>query len=176
MATPAMTPIEPAPARIKRSVPSTRVLRAVNPFVVALLRSPLHGLLSTQVMLLTFTGRKTGKNYTIPVEYSGEGDVLTVWSGHRWPANLRGGAPVELRLRGRRRTARAEVVDDRDELLTEVDRYVARYGPKGAGLRVGVVLDMEPPLTRDELAAALQGRVVIRLTLDRDHEVEGSAT
>ncbi len=174
MATPVMTPVEPAPARIRRSVPSTRVLHAVNPFVVALLRSPLHGLLSKQVLLLAFTGRKTGKAYTIPVEYSGEGDVLTIWSGHRWCVNLRGGAPIEVRLRGRQRTPWAEVIDDREELLAEVGRYLARYGPKGAGLRVGVVLDTTPPLSRAELAQALQGRVVIRLTLD--HEVERSAT
>ena len=170
MATPVMTPVEPAPTRIKRSVPSTRVLHAVNPFVVALLRSPLHGLLDKQVILLTFTGRKTGRAYTIPVEYSGEGDVLTIWSGHRWRANLRGGAPVEVRLQGRQRTAWADVIDDPDALLAEVDRYVTRYGPKGAGLRIGVVLDVQPPLTREELAEALRGRVVIRLTLDRDHD------
>jgi deazaflavin-dependent oxidoreductase (nitroreductase family) len=162
-----MTPVQPSPARIKRSVPSTRVLHAVNPFVAALLRSPLHGLLSKQVMLLTFIGRKSGRAYTTPVEYSGEGEVLTIWSGHRWCANLRGGAPVEVRLRGRQHAAWAEVIDDRDELLAEMDRYVARYGPKGAGMRIGIVLDTQPPLTRDELAQAMEGRVVIRLTLDR---------
>lgn len=166
MATPVITPVEPAPTRIRRSVPSTRVLHAVNPFVVALLRSPMHGLLDKQVLLLTFTGRKSGRAYTIPVEYSGESDILTIWSGHRWCANLRGGAPVEVRLRGRQRTAWADVIDDPDELLAEVDRYVARYGLKGAGLRIGVVLDMQPPLSRDELAEALRGRVVIRLMLD----------
>jgi alkanesulfonate monooxygenase SsuD/methylene tetrahydromethanopterin reductase-like flavin-dependent oxidoreductase (luciferase family) len=165
-----MVPGQHASTRIKRSVPSTRVLNAVNPFVVALLRSPLHGVLSKQVMLLTFTGRKSGKTFTIPVEYCQEGSLLTIWSGHRWPANLRGGAPVAIRLRGRQRTAWADAIDDPDELLAEVDRYVARYGRKGAGLRIGVVLDVQPPLSREELAGTLQGRVVIRLTLDREHE------
>lgn len=168
MAVPSIRPAQPAPTRIKRSVPNERVLRAVNPFVVALLRSPLHGLLDKQVMLLTFTGRKSGRAYTIPVEYCAEGDVLTIWSGHRWCANLRGGAPVEVLLQGRQRTAWAEVTDEPGALLAEVDRYVARYGAKGAGLRIGVVLDLQPPLSRDELAEALRGRVVIRLTFDRE--------
>lgn len=165
MTTPVATPAGPAPARIRRSVPSPRVLHMVNPFVVALLRSPLHGLLSKQVLLLTFTGRKSGKTFTIPVEYSAEGNILTIWSGHRWCANLRGGAPVEVRLRGRQLTAWADVIDDRDELLAEVDRYVERYGLKGASMRIGIVLDMRPPLTREELTEALRGRVVVRVAL-----------
>jgi hypothetical protein len=33
----------------------------------ALLRSPLHGLLSGMLMLLSYTGRKSGRTYTIPI-------------------------------------------------------------------------------------------------------------
>lgn len=34
-----------------------------------LLRSPLHGLMSNRYLLITFTGRKSGKRYTTPVAY-----------------------------------------------------------------------------------------------------------
>jgi hypothetical protein len=40
-----------------------------NDFMSWFLRSPLHGLLSNGMMLLTVTGRKTGKKYTTPVGY-----------------------------------------------------------------------------------------------------------
>jgi hypothetical protein len=74
-----------APARVIEShVPGRRVLRMINPFVSVILRSPLHRLLSGQVLLLSFTGRKTWKRYTIPVGYTREGDMLTLFSSRAW--------------------------------------------------------------------------------------------
>ena len=54
-----------------RAVP--KWLNCVMKFV---LRSPLHGVVSKKIMLLTFTGRKSGKRYTIPVSYTQKGDAL----------------------------------------------------------------------------------------------------
>jgi hypothetical protein len=45
------------------------IFSVMNPFMKGLLRSPLHRLLSGTLMLLTYTGRKTGKQYTIPIDY-----------------------------------------------------------------------------------------------------------
>src|SRR5687768_285096 len=96
---------------IKSSVPrDTRVLRFINPFVSMILRSPLHKVLSSRLLLLTYTGRTTGKRFTIPVGYTPEGDTLTLFSGFGWWKNLRGGAPVVVCLQGRQRTGRAEVL------------------------------------------------------------------
>jgi hypothetical protein len=41
--------------------------RLMNKFPAMLLRSPLHGLMSKRFLLLTFTGRKSGRKHTIPV-------------------------------------------------------------------------------------------------------------
>jgi hypothetical protein len=41
--------------------------RQYYPFVVALLRSPLHGFMDRSTLLLTYTGHKSGKAYTTPV-------------------------------------------------------------------------------------------------------------
>lgn len=35
--------------------------RVINPLMEALLRSPLHGLVSDSLLLVTFTGRKSGR-------------------------------------------------------------------------------------------------------------------
>jgi deazaflavin-dependent oxidoreductase (nitroreductase family) len=156
------------PARaIKSTVPrDTRVLRAINPFVSMILRSPLHTLLSGRLLLLTCTGRKTGKRFTIPVGYTPEGDVLTIFSGFGWWKNLRSSTSVTVRLRGRQRTGRAEVSEDPAPVLDAVERLVATYGPKAAGQRIGLALDISPPPTRDELARAMEGEVLIRIALD----------
>jgi hypothetical protein len=73
-----------------------------NPFVVALLRSPLHGFIRGSTMLLTYAGRKSGKAFTRSVNYLRDSDTLLVVSSreHIWWKNLRGGAPVAARVRG----------------------------------------------------------------------------
>jgi hypothetical protein len=60
--------------------------RKYYPFVVALLRSPLHGFMDRSTLLLTYTGRKSGKAYTTPVNYLRDGDTLLVVSSckHIW--------------------------------------------------------------------------------------------
>ncbi len=49
----------------------------VNRIVRFLLRSPLHPVLSGNTLLLTITGRMSGKQYTIPVSYIQDGDMLS---------------------------------------------------------------------------------------------------
>ena len=48
-----------------------------NGIIKGLLRSPLHRLMSTSTLLITYTGRKSGQVYTTPVNYVQKGqDVL----------------------------------------------------------------------------------------------------
>jgi hypothetical protein len=157
----------PPQARIRSSVPSIRVLHAINPIVAALLRTPLHGLLSSQLILLTYTGRKTGKRYTIPVGYARDGEALVVFSSRPWRRNLHGGAPVEVLLQGRRYSGTAVPIEDPEEVTAEVERTIGSYGHKGTEWRTGITLDATPPPTREEIAQAMQGHAVIRIRLDR---------
>ena len=94
--------------------------RWYNPFMRWLLRSPLHGLASRGVLLITFTGRKTGRSYCTPISYSQDGSLIQLIS-HRdraWWRNFEGGAPVMIRLRGQDRPAIASVVEaSREDLL-----------------------------------------------------------
>jgi len=92
-----------------------------NGTVKFLLRSPLHGLVSSRVMLITVSGRQTGRLYTTPVNYVRDGDTITVVSrSHRtWWRNLRGGAPVAVRVRGEDLKGVAEVVVDDKEAVAK---------------------------------------------------------
>lgn len=156
---------------IKSTVPSKRVLRTINPFVSMILRSPLHRLLSGQVLLLTFTGRKTGKLYTIPVNYTREDDTLILFSSRSWWKNLRGGASVVVHLQGRGQAGRAEVIEDRAAVLEAAEYLIEKYGLTEAGRRTGLALDISPPPTPEELAVAMEERVVVRIILDRRNSV-----
>jgi F420H(2)-dependent quinone reductase len=92
------------------------VNRYVNPVVRAILRSPAHPLLSSHLMLLTVTARRSGREFTIPVGYTRHGDRLVVslqWPERkRWWRNLEGGAPVAVVVRGVRRTGTGRVTRD----------------------------------------------------------------
>jgi hypothetical protein len=90
------------------------VNRYVNPVVRAVLRSPAHPVLSSHLMLLTVTARRSGREFTIPVGYEERDGRLLVslqWPERkRWWHNVDGGAPVGVLLRGGARTGTARVV------------------------------------------------------------------
>jgi len=86
----------------------------LNPLVAAVLRSPLHFLLSRGLVLLTVTGRHSGRRYAIPVGYQRDGEDLVVMVSEakkkQWWRNYYEPAQVAVRMRGVDRTGRAELV------------------------------------------------------------------
>jgi hypothetical protein len=54
------------------------LIKLQNPMMRWLLRSPLHGLVSKVYLLLSVTGRKSGKVYVVPVQYAQQGDTLLI--------------------------------------------------------------------------------------------------
>jgi hypothetical protein len=100
--------------------------RVGNPAIRLLLRSPLHRLASRQLALITVTGRRSGREFTFPVGYRRDGDVVKVpvgWPQRKvWWRNLRGdGAPVRLRIRGRDHTGHGVARgDERQGVTVEV--------------------------------------------------------
>jgi hypothetical protein len=88
--------------------PSTFVFKLANGIVSRLLRSPLHGMLSNTLVLLSFKGKKSGKTYTLPVGYTLDGNLVKIVSNGGWWKNLRKDVPVTLWLKGQQRSGIAE--------------------------------------------------------------------
>jgi F420H(2)-dependent quinone reductase len=108
-----------------------RIMRAVNVPMRAALSLPFPTPLNANLMLISYTGRKTGKAYRQPVSYARDGEVLLTPGGGRWTLNLAGGRPVRIRLRGRDVAARADLVTD----PAEVERLlgvIAAGNPRAA--------------------------------------------
>src|SRR3984885_14737071 len=103
----------PDPAKMKRL---SRIMRAVNVPMRFVLGLPVPTPLGANLMLLFYTGRKSGKAYRQPVSYVRDGDVLLTPGGGRWTLNLADGRPVRIRLRGHLETARPELVTDPAEV------------------------------------------------------------
>jgi hypothetical protein len=93
-----------------------RMMRAMNVPMRAVLNLPFPTPLSANLMLVSYTGVKSGKAYLQPVSYARDGDTLLTPGGGRWTLNLKGGREVTLRLRGHNVPARADLVSDPGEV------------------------------------------------------------
>ena len=130
-----------------------------------LLRSPLHGLACGRIMLLTVTGCRSGRWFTVPVSYLRYGvNILGFTSGgwSAWWKNLRGGAPVAARVRGRRISGSAWAETNGDAVVRGLDAFLTEF-PATAG-RYGVGPDADGrPLPQVLEAAIGEGRAVMVL-------------
>jgi hypothetical protein len=123
---------------VKRSVPPSALVKMANPLVRMLLGSPLHGVLDDSLLVLHLTGRKTGRQYDIPVNYLDMEGKLTVVTVAGWRVNLRGGGDVEVTLRGRRRPMRTLLQEDPASVAVSYQAMIGRIGWKKAQRRLGI--------------------------------------
>jgi deazaflavin-dependent oxidoreductase (nitroreductase family) len=133
-----------------------------NPFVTALLRSPLHGVISRNTALITVTGRRSGKRYTTPVNYVRDNDMLIVVSqaDRNWWKNLGGGAPVTFELCGQRLNGYAESFKS-PEAVGEGLIYLIRRFPKFRTLyHISLTSDGTPAQT-EEFTQLTQQKVIV---------------
>jgi hypothetical protein len=151
---------------VTRSVPSPALAKVGNPVVSLLLRSPLHGALDSSVLLLHVTGRKTGRQYDIPVGYTEIDGRLIIVTAAAWRVNLRGGADVEVTERGCRRFMHALLTEDPAAAAVAYQTVIDRLGWEKARRHLGISTRGGRPPTVLELrdAAREYGWSVITLT------------
>lgn len=149
-------------------MPSRNARRpAVRRLVTWLLGSPFAGILDGSVLLLAVRGRRTGTQYTLPVQYAQDGEAIWVVAGNhehkRWWRNLLVAAPVGLRLRGRDLPATAQAFSGltapslvEDGLVTYLRRFPT------LGRRTGV-LDRDGGIRQDRLHELAERVVVVRI-------------
>ncbi len=113
-----------------------------------LLRSPLHGVMSDNVMVIHFIGRKTGRRRATPVRYLRESDdALFCLTGQEtgWWHNFKERSTVELRLAGRRVSASAlAITDDAVRKEAAIRRMLARFPGDAAYHGIAVKRGQEP--------------------------------
>ena len=61
-----------------------RLARYSSPLVRLVLAGRAHVVMSKRLILVTFTGRRSGRSYATPVSYVREGDDLLVPGGGPW--------------------------------------------------------------------------------------------
>ena len=141
------------------------LLRVVNPTLRLALKTPLGGFLG-DFMLVTFTGRKSGKTYAIPVSaHQCDGELYMVAEA-QWKYNFRGGAQAQVSHRGRTRPMRGELITDPPAVSGICERVAASYGPRKAQRQMGMTFrDNRLPTTAEwEEAVGRLNIAAIKLT------------
>ncbi|MEY9932346.1 deazaflavin-dependent oxidoreductase (nitroreductase family) [Catenulispora sp. GP43] len=89
----------------------------VNAFTRAALNTPgvAKGIGKRLILLYVF-GRKSGKRYAIPIAYMAHDGKVLIGTQFAWSRNLRTGDPIQVRYKGRLRSADVEVVQDADRV------------------------------------------------------------
>ncbi|MBA3869286.1 MAG: nitroreductase family deazaflavin-dependent oxidoreductase [Anaerolineae bacterium] len=95
-------------------------LKVQNPLMKWILRSPFHFVVSRVYLLIIFTGRKSGRAYVTPIQYSQQGNMLYIITskGYTWWKNLHGGAEVQVYMRGKSYPGHAEISTDPSMIST----------------------------------------------------------
>jgi hypothetical protein len=103
----------------------------LNSLIVALLRSPLHFVASKGLMVVHWSGRKSGTDFSIPVGYQKSGDVVTVLlskpAEKNWWKNFRSPWPAELLIERRSRSAMGTWIEPgSDAFFAPIDSTLRR--------------------------------------------------
>jgi deazaflavin-dependent oxidoreductase (nitroreductase family) len=143
----------------------------IDPPVSLILNSPLHGMLSASILLFMYLGRKSGREYRLPVQYVQDGDTIYIIPGapeqKTWWRNLSGGAPVRVILRGQAHDGQAELVrgsKDENAVANVLGLYIRRF-PAAAQLHK---VKISPNGTCDpaDLSQAARSIILVRVKLD----------
>lgn len=137
-----------------------------NPIMSWLLRSPLHFVVSKNMMLMSYIGHKSGKRYSTPMNYIEIGDVLnTISSRERvWWRNLRAGADVILRLRGAEIPARARAIEGQAE-VTDKLYLILKTAPQLAKY-LGVRINADGRPNFEDVVRLAQEKVIVSSKLE----------
>lgn len=145
--------------------------KIANPIVGWLLRSRLHGLLSASLLLIAYRGRKSGREYRLPVQYAQDGQRVFILPGQpekkTWWRNFQTETPVTVSLRGKALGGTARLLDTPADAQTAQDglrAYLLHFPSLAKQLQVRMEAggDFDP----GELQKAAAAARIICVTLD----------
>jgi hypothetical protein len=140
---------------ISVSHPPEAVLRIVNPILKLLLHTPFAGAARHQLMVVSFTGRKSGRHYSIPVSAHLIDGILYALTGSTWKVNFRDGATAQVLHDGKTTTMRGELITDKAQVADLYARCAESYGVKRAERIMGIGFRDHQMPTHDQFAEAV---------------------
>lgn len=136
-----------------------------NSMMTWLLKSPLHGFVSKNVMLTSVTGRKSGKQISTPTNYLRDGNTLWVisWRDRTWWKNLRGGAKAQVLLAGKSLEGSGQVIEEEKAVSQSLFEYYNEVPQVAKYVQIG--LDTAGIPISADCERAAKKMVVVRIDL-----------
>jgi hypothetical protein len=141
------------------------VFKLLNPVMKLILNSPFHRLMSSRVMVISFTGRKSGKRFATPVAYTWEGNRVIVVTYSAWRNNFKEPAPVQLRIQGKDVRGMAQWVRDPLRIKPLVQTLMVT-GSQAMLERMGLWIGNLDSATPEEILQATQGSYFIDVDVE----------
>jgi deazaflavin-dependent oxidoreductase (nitroreductase family) len=135
-----------------------------NDFVQLVLRSPFYSVLG-DTMLISVTGRKTGRNISLPVNFYRQGNTLWVISSRErsWWRNLLACPDVLLHLRGQDYVGSSQVILDEASVAAQLAEYVRRMPMSARALGVRMQGGTPDP---EDLARLARQRLFVKICIE----------
>jgi hypothetical protein len=139
--------------------------KMINPIMKLILRSPLHAVISTRIMIITFRGGLSGRQYSTPVSYFQEGDQVICFTHSPWWKNIACGAGVDVRIRGE--DLRGYAVAVADDLGQKVDNLTKMMkAVPGDAAFYNVKFDGHGEPRREDIESAARDAVLIQIQIE----------
>lgn len=146
---------EQSPA-VTTAHPPDAMLAVMNPVVKFLLATPLAGPLGRQMMVLNFTGRKSGRQFSVPVSAHNLDNTLYALANAGWTVNFTDGADVSVRHDGKTTPMRGELIRDPATVADLAYRAAQSYGAKTAQRMMGLKFRDDTVPSVEEFTEAAQ--------------------
>ena len=145
---------------------SEALYAVINPVVKFILRSPLHGLMSGNTLLLEFRGRRSGKTYLRPVSYNAVDGHVHCFTERKsnWWRNLMQAEEVGLTLQGRRIVGKPAVLADGSTRVQEALHDFLIATPRDAS-HAGVAFDTDGRPIASDVAEASKRLVFLSIEI-----------
>lgn len=150
---------------VETAHPPQALLRAVNPALRLVLRTPVGAVLK-DFMVVNFTGRKTGKQFSIPVSAHQVDGQLYALLNAGWKHNFRDGAPATVTHAGKTSAMQGQLISDPAVVAELAHRVATAYGAKKAQRSMGLRFrdDAVPSVAEFTAAVNRLGLAAIQLT------------
>lgn len=150
---------------------TSRFFSSLTPLLMRVLPSPFHWLASTQLALVRFTGKKSGRVITTPMAYNLFDDTLIITiaetKGRNWWRNYVEVAPMDVLIKGKWRSGYASVLQAEDPEYKKWFEAVfdrAFFIPK----IFGVDYDAQAGLSENQIAVLAAKSGLVKFTEHRE--------
>ena len=136
-----------------------------NWFMSWLLRSPFHRLISGSILLITYTGRRSGSQFSAPLNYVRDGKTLWVTSVRErtWWRNFMEKYTIQLLLEREEIAGYGQAITETEKLIQAFNEFF-RLSPSSARI-FKVDLEDDGTPNQEDLERIVTERVLVRIQI-----------